>query len=267
MITLEIKNKDGAVVASARGERIAHTCERAYAEGDFLSVTAEGGHLVTQLDGALTESMIYLPSGTLKYTIPFGEKRAAYGENAFAGAGRVVKVRYAAEEEIRAYRNIALNSADKRGPAACYPHATANFVTRDESVFEERNAIDGHTKTDGHGSFPYQSWGGGAREDLDYKLDFGRTVEADKIVFYLRADYAGDHDTYWRSLTVELSDGTVIPAEFQKTGEPQTVSLGGKKSIEWLRLTNFKQAAMPLSWAALTEIEVYGADAVCPAKR
>ncbi len=261
MISLQVKNSEGKVLDAKEGGAIAFEYNGTYGEGDHIVLTAtEGKYLVIRLDEALNECMIYLPSGSMTYAIPFGEKLNAYGKESFSGDSHKIAVRYAAEEEIYAYRNVAINSHDKRGIDVCYPHALANFVTRDESTFEERNAIDGYTLNDSHGNFPYQSWGGGAREDVDFKLFFGRPVEADKLVFYLRADYKDDHDTYWKSLTVELSDGTEIVAEFDRTGAPQEVSLGGKRTIEWVRLKNFKQAANPLTWAALTEIEVYGND-------
>ena len=76
-----------------------------------------------------------------------------------------------------------------------------------------------------------------------------------KIDFYLRADFP--HDTYWKALDIELSDGNVIFAEFQETAEVQTVVFEPRVT-EYIHLTNFKQAAFPLSWAALTQIEVYG---------
>ena len=261
MIKLEIKNKNHDVLASYEGGIVCFTYDKPYSEGDYLSITApDSKYWVVQLDSELKECMIYVPSGKLDYAIPYGEKLMAYGSKAFVGILHTIKIRYAHEDEIYSYRNIAINSCDKRSIEACYPRAVANFVTRDESVFEERNSIDGYRLNEGHGPFPYQSWGGGAREDVDYKLFFGRPVEVDKAVFYLRSDYVNDHDTYWKSLDIELSDGTIIHAEFEKTPQGQVVDFGGKKTITWLHLCNFKQAAHPLTWAALTEIEVYGND-------
>lgn len=261
MLKLEVKNKNNELIEFAEGNDIEFIYADTYTDGDYLSITAtESKYLVVKLDEQLKECMIYLPKEKMDYTIPFGEKLKAYGKEAFSGDSHTIKVRYATEEEIYSYRNVAINSADKRGIDVCYPHAVAGYVTRDESVFEERNTIDGYTDTDGHGSFPYQSWGCGPREDTEYKLYFGRPVEIDKLVFYLRADYVNDHDTHWKSLTIEFSDGSVIPATFVKTGEAQTILLDEKKNVEWIRLTDFKQAVTVLTFAALTEIEVYGND-------
>lgn len=261
MLKLEIKNKSGEILKSAEGNDIELVYSEVYNEGDYISITSpDSKYLVTQLDPELKECMIYVPSQMMDYAIPFGEKLNAYGQKAFAGESHIIKVWYASDEEIYSYRNVAINSADKRGIDVCYPHAVADYVTRDEAGFEERNTIDGYTNTDGHGNFPYQSWGCGPREDTDYKLYFGRPVEIDKLVLYLRADYVNDHDINWKSMTIELSDGTVIPAEFEKTGEAQTIELDGKKIVEWIHLTDFKQPVTPLKFAALTQIEVYGND-------
>ena len=76
-----------------------------------------------------------------------------------------------------------------------FPHASANFVTREDPCFYERNAIDGVMNNQGHGAYPYHSWAGGARNDLEFFLDFGRDVEIDKLVFFLRADFVHDAKT------------------------------------------------------------------------
>ena len=62
-----------------------------------------------------------------------------------------------------------------------FPHAYANFVTREEPCFYARNAIDGVINNQGHGNYPFHSWAGGARNDLEYTLDFGKEVEFDKL--------------------------------------------------------------------------------------
>jgi 4-deoxy-L-threo-5-hexosulose-uronate ketol-isomerase len=112
------------------------------------------------------------------------------------------------------------------------------------------------TENNGHGYYPYQSWAGGAREDLEFLLDFGKEVEIDKFIFYLRADFP--HDTYWKSLDIEFSDNIRIPAGFVETNRGQEIVLKQKKTTRTVKLTNFKQAAYPLSFAALSQIEVYG---------
>lgn len=68
-----------------------------------------------------------------------------------------------------------------------------DYVTRDEPCFFERNAIDGVLENKGHGNFPYHSWAGGARDDLEYYVVSGTEVEVEKLVFYLRADFPHEY--------------------------------------------------------------------------
>lgn len=72
----------------------------------------------------------------------------------------------------------------------------------------------------------------------------------------MRAD--SPHDTYWKSVDVEFDDKETITAYFEKTSEGQKLSLSTAKATKKIHLTNFKQAEMPFSWAALSQIEVYG---------
>lgn len=257
MLTLKICDKNNNILAEENGENIDFLYEKKYNEGDRIEIS--GSEFMTvQLSEKLKESIIYVPGKTLSYEIPFGEKLAAYADGAWDGDKNRIRVGKTPEEEIYSKRNIALNSAAKRFEKTYFPYAEANYVTRDEAGFEERNAIDGVIETAGHGVYPFQSYAGGAREDLEYYLYFGRKVEIEKIVFYLRADFKDDHDTYWKSLNVEFDDGEKIGAHFIKSGEAQVLELKRPKITEKIHLTDFKQISYPLSWAALSQIEVYG---------
>ena len=129
-------------------------------------------------------------------------------------------------------------------------------MTRNEPCFFERNAIDGVCENKSHGNFPYHSWAAGAREDLEFYLDFGAEAEIEKIVFFLRADFP--HDTYWKSIDVKLDGGETFTAEFCETADGQELVFDERKTTKSIHLTNFKQAVYPFSWAALSQIEVYG---------
>lgn len=51
------------------------------------------------------------------------------------------------------------SAAEKLGQVAAYPHAYANRVTRNEVSFFARNAIDGRTESNGHGtSYPSREY-------------------------------------------------------------------------------------------------------------
>lgn len=90
---------------------------------------------------------------------------------------------------------------------------------------------------------------------MEYWIYFGADVETEKIEFFLRADFP--HDTYWKSIDIEFSDGTRVNGNFEETSKAQTISFE-KKTTKFIHLTNFKQAVKPLSWAALSQIRVYG---------
>lgn len=105
--------------------------------------------------------------------------------------------------------------------------------------------------------------GAAAHVRTTFQLDFGRTVEIDKVRLFIRCDFP--HDTYWKSLTIQFSDGSSQDVMINKSADPQEVVFP-KKKITWLKLVNFKQASQPLGWAALTEIEVWGNDVAPVAK-
>ncbi len=227
-----------------------------YSQGDKIVVKSDSEFLSVQLDDYLEESIIYIPCNGFSFEIPFGNLMVGYDKNAFSGDRHRYKISEPDESVKYGTRIISKNSVDRRGQKRYYPHSYANLVTREDPCFYERNAIDGVCHNESHGGYPYHSWAGGAREDLEYYLDFGTDVEIEKIVFYLRADFP--HDTYWKSLDVEFSDKSIAHAEFIKTAEGQELILDEKKTTRTIHLTNFKQAELPFSWAALSQIEVIG---------
>ena len=257
MLKLEILNKDKSVIFEASGQSIDCVYNGQYNEGDRIVIHKKDMEFISvQLDEALAESIIYAPSSSVEFEIPTGNLRRGYDEKAFLGDAHKISVKEADENEAYGFRNIALNSHDVRGKKKYYPHAWANLVTREDVCFFERNAIDGIRCNQGHGEYPYHSWAGGAREDLEYYLDFGAEVEIEKFVLYLRADFP--HDTYWKSVDIAFDDGTKETANFEKTADGQEIVLPEIKKTRKIHLTNFKQAELPFSWAALSQIEVYG---------
>ena len=223
--------------------------------GDIFSVSAPGIEFMkVQLDKTMKESVIYCPSGSFEFSVPEEGEAVGYAPEAFSGFYH--NIRISESEEAYENRLISQNSLDRRGQTRYFPHARANLVTRDQPCFFERNAIDGVCRNDSHGDYPYHSWAAGAREDMVYTLDFGGETEVEELTFYLRADFP--HDTYWRSLNVVFSDGSVEKASFLKTAEGQTLPLSEPKKTSKIILKDFKQASEPLSWAALSQLEVKG---------
>ncbi len=254
---LKIINKNKEVIFSQIGQAIDCIYEGEYCEGDKITVSAQGvEYIKVKLDETMKEAIVYAPNGSMELEIPFGNRRVMYDKDAFLGASHRLIASEATDEEAYGIRNIALNPYDMHGKARFFPHAYANLVTREDPCFFERNAIDGVCDNSSHGGYPYHSWAGGAREDLEYYIDFGTEVEVEKLLFFLRADFP--HDTYWKSIDVEFSDGSRESASFSKTAEGQALILEEPVLTKTVHLTNFKQVSYPFSWAALSQIEVYG---------
>ena len=257
MLELTILDKDGKVLASQKGNEIDLSYKGEYKEGDVIRIKKPDMDFVAmKLDDAVLESIVYAPTASFTYPVPTGDFKRGYAPEAFSGNVHHLTVREVSDEEAYGTRNISQNAHDIRGQKRYFPHAYANLVTREDVCFFERNAIDGILENEGHGDYPYHSWAGGAREDLEYFIDFGTEVAVEKLIFYLRADFP--HDTYWRAVDVEFSDGTRETADFIKTKEGQVLTLPEEKLTKTVHFTNFKQASFPFSWAALTQVEVYG---------
>ena len=256
ILELKIVNKNGDELLYQKGESIKAEYSSTYNEGDKIVLKTKMCDFVeVKFDETMPESIVFVPGSGFEFEIPFGGLMAGYSPEAFSGEKHIISAKEADEYAYEA-RNIALNSHDRRGQKKYYPHVYANLVTREAPCFFERNAIDGVCDNSCHGDYPYHSWAAGAREDMEYYIDFGSEVEVEKLVFFLRADFP--HDTYWRSLTVEFSDGTREVVDFVKTADGQELILPEPKTTKIVHLTDFKQAEYPFSWAALSQVEVYG---------
>ena len=260
IINLKLIRENGDVKFKAYGNEIDEHFHGEYEPGDkFRIELCDGAFVKLKLDPTLAESIVYVPDGTFEFAVPFDrERQACYAPGAFDGDDHRIVVSEPTDAEIYADRLISLNSHDRHNVPKYYPHAVANFVTREDPCFFERNAIDGVIDNSNHGFFPYHSWGGGLREDLEYELHFGTDVEVSSVVLFLRADFP--HDTYWKECDVEFSDGTKVHADLIGTADGQKVDFE-PKTTEMVKLTGFKQQRLEdgsLSFAALTQIEVYG---------
>ena len=273
MLLLKVINKKGEIKILEKGIEIKANYCGEYQAGDRIEICLDGVRTVAvKLDGAMAESLLYVPNKKFTFYIPNdAELQACYPPQAFKGSEHVIWAREVSDEEFYSTRNISLNAFDLHVKTRAYPHASANFVTRNEPCFYARNAIDGEKNNQGHGQYPFHSWAGGARNDLEYTLDFGTEVEIDKILFYLRADFATDpgtgapHDSYWKSIDVEFSDGEIAKASLKMDNthlnpenlKPQELVLDKKRTTK-IKLLNFVQVTEILGFAALTQIEVFG---------
>jgi len=260
-ISLRVVDKGGCVVCEARGEEFADlVCGRVYEEGDRIELEAseKDCYLNWQVDDAVGPAFVYLKEKA-SYQIPFGEERESYSPRAFTGELHYLYAEAAGREEIECYRNLALNPADQRGAAVCFPHASANVETRGEAVFAARNAIDGVRANLSHGPWPYQSWGINRREDAAMRVDFGRKIWTDKVVLYTRSDFP--HDNWWVQVTLKFSDGSTLEFPLEKSVKAHVLDFPGRET-EWVEFCNLIKAEDPSPFPALSQIEVYGRNLV-----
>ncbi len=260
MLSLKLLNKDGEVRFKAYGEQIDEHFHGEFEEGDRVRIDLDGEEfLKVRLDPTMEEALIYVPDGTFEFAIPFGyERRACYAPGAFAGEDHRMTCSVPDEPEIYADRLISQNSHDRHNIPKYFPHAVANFVTREDPCFFERNAIDGVRENTSHGPYPYHSWGGGLREDLEYEVHFGCEVEVRSVTLFLRADFP--HDTFWKEADLIFSDGTTVHTDLRGTAEGQTVEFPPIRT-EFVKLAGFRQQRLEdgsLSFAALSQIEIQG---------
>ncbi len=259
MLCLKVIDKNQISVAVGRGEREVNlVVSREYEEGDriFLEVSQKPCYVWLQVDDALGKSLVYVKED-IQYKVPFGEQRINLSPKVFSGKRHLIHVREAYEFEWKAYRNLAWNVNDQHENSMFFPHASANVETRGEAVFAAKNAIDGVTANHCHGEWPYESWGINRNPDARMKLDFGREVEVDRLIAYLRADFP--HDNWWERATVTFSNGESMELSLKKTDEGQEF-LFDPKRISWLELSHLIASGEPSPFPALTQLEVYGTD-------
>lgn len=260
-LTLLVKNRSGEIKAEATQEEYVNlVLKEMYQEGDKIVFHTNqiNEYYVIQVDDAMRESLVYITTNEFVYTIPFGEKKISYSPKAFNGNIHLISARRAMDSEIHTYRNLAENSIDQHGDNGCFPHASANVETRGEAVFAARNAIDGITENHSHGEWPYQSWGINMQDDAEITLDFGRTVEIDKMELYTRADFP--HDNWWEKGTITFSDGSELVINLTKTDQAQQISFP-KKTVEWVKLGQLIKADDPSPFPALSQWKVFGGQA------
>lgn len=263
-VSIAVKDGSGTVLAEGKGEL---TYNGTYTRGsDTITFEAPIGakYMMVQADeyvGIPTgsgdsytygESMVYAPDGKVIFTVP--EKTSAYDPMAFEGETHKITARAATEEEIKQYRNLAVNPLDQRPDTNSFPHAITNSVSGSRAQYEPRNAIDGFTVGGGDGSFPYQAWKGTAAEGLEFSVLLGRTASVDKVELSLRS-HADDGS--WSGAVLEFSDGSELPITLQNTNDAQSFTFPEKK-ISWVRLKNLE--AVGSGCAALSEMKVFGSD-------
>ena len=259
-LSISVNGAGGTLLASSSGKGETYLVyEPEYRPGDCLCVTTEAADqfLILQLDDALPPAYVYCKGTALAFPVPFGEARNVYSARAFTGSRHYLHVRLARTEEIAARKNLALNPWATHEPGGPYPYASANVETRGEMVFAAKNSIDGWKASSSHGEWPYTSWGINQDPSAAWRLDFGRTVEVDEAVLYLRADFP--HDAWWKEASLHFSDGSSLVLSLKKTAAGQRFSFPSRQA-EWVVLDSLIKADDPSPFPALTQIELWGRD-------
>lgn len=206
----------------------------------------------------LPESIVYIPGKNGQLKIPAFEN-SSKGPIEFKGKDIQVSIEKASYQDLTTYRNLAFNPYDwQADKATFFPHIKANSECRNQHLFSARNTINGLTKNNKHSNWEDRSWGPEKINNPKMEIDFGRLVEIDKIVIYIRADFP--HDGFWKSATIKFDDGSLENIILKKTGSPQTFRFPIKR-IKSLKIEDLDQA-LPLNWCALTEVEVWGKEAL-----
>ncbi len=279
-LRLEVRDAQGAIVAqSGKDARSAHETstalafDREYQPGDRI-VLHGPSRMAVRMDDRMPECLVYPanPGVGFSFDIPSGQgepaTRSPFSQDSFAGNSHRLTARTLTAEERVGYRNLAMNACDQelqppsvegtpaQQPASVFPHASTNSVSRSLPDFRARNAIDGMTQNGHHGVWPYQSWGPQLRDDLWWKVEFGRPVELDKIRLMVRADFP--HDSYWKSAVIEFSNGESVSIQIGQSAEFQDFTFP-KRKVEWVRL-NKLVSVDPAKWCSFIEVEAWGHD-------
>ncbi|MGF1995678.1 hypothetical protein [Enterococcus casseliflavus] len=263
MLTLSLIDTNGDLVETRQHSQETYLAykNRKYSPGEkiVLETSETPAYVWVQVDEALAPSLLYLKKNRWEFhIITEGELRRAYSPKIFNGERHYIRAWLPAEYEVKAYRNLALNTHDQKDESGAYPHAHANVETRNDSTFFALNAIDGMIANESHGSFPYQSWGINQKADAEITIDFGREILTDKVAFVLRGDYP--HDSYWTQVTIVFSDGEAIDFNTTNVLSRQFFTFAEKKTTS-ITLKNLIKHADNAPFPALTEFEVYGSDA------
>lgn len=258
MFKIELYDGNNNLLKTKSDERRAYLgYEGELPEGSYLRVAAPAdSYAWVKVDKCIEKSLVYLPDGSLTYRFPFKrEAKEALPMEAFSGDRFYFSVEAPDETDLTRRRNVALNPIDQKDCNGSFPHASANVETRNESVFFACNAIDGILSSDGHGRFPYASWGINRQENAAIRIEFGRRVRIDGLGLFLRADYP--HDSFWTQVKVSFSDGSEETLQTTDREGVQEFSLKAR-DVEWAELSDLKKHGDESPFPALTQIEVYG---------
>ncbi len=257
MIKLSIYNGENELLKESNDEeRAMLVYEDEYSEGDYIQLTcSEKGFYEIRLEDTLPPTIVYI-TDKVKFTLPYrSEQKSGYSPRSFIGTQHLITANIAEPEQVSVRRNLAYNPHDQRGTEGMYPHATANVETRNETLFEARNVIDGIFTNQNHYPYPYHSWGINQNPKAELTVEFGLPVSIDSVVLTLRADFP--HDSFWIKATLEFSDGSVETVDLVKTERRQIFKIT-KTNVTWVKLKDMIKNDDESPFPALTQIEAWG---------
>lgn len=261
MIRISVYHEDALLTTKEAENEVFDVYKAEWQEGDRIVIEAGEypAYVSVRLEDTVGEGTVYL-TGPMSYEIPFGFmiQGFRFSDTAFKGAMHYLHARLLSEEEQGNYTDLLCNPYDQHDAETVFPHMTANAETRGEPIFHAINVNTGLVANDDHWGYPYGSWGVDKNPEAKITAHFGRPVNVDKLVIYLRADFP--HDNWWPEITLSCSDGTVQKLSMKKTGEGQAFELH-KKGLTWLSIDNMIRSDEPAEWPALSALKAYGTNA------
>ncbi len=260
-----ITAKNKTYTATGEGMVILYTDVK-YSANDKITVTLPAGekYLALSLNSRVGEAIIYCPNGKFTYTLPNTNTIFPNTMDSSSGINyknNTITARLVTAEELATKHNLALNPYDLKDAKGSYPHASTSNVNDNNLYWEARCAIDGFTANEGHGEYPYQSWGpnSNVKPTDHFTIDFGREVTVDELVVVIRADFP--HDSYFTGCTVTFSDGSTKQINLTNSEMEQVIDLGGVTTTS-IKLSGFtvETAGATTPYAALTEVKCMGTE-------
>lgn len=298
-IQLLVRNGEQTLAKAEGSGRVHLVYQPKYKKGDQVLLKVDhAGFYRLCLEDTMPWCTVYLPGTEAVWPVPFGLDRAGYSPRSFVGEKHLIRAEQVLGTEAGSansagygnqengalieerheqgnpnpageVNNLSWNPYDAAEVKGMYPHASTNVtyanslrnrIFPDRGLFAARNAIDGYTCNESHRLYPYQSFGVNRMEDAWLKVEFGRSVDLQYVVLWLRCEFP--HDTCWKSAEFVCihADGseTVHSLAFQKTMEPQRFELL-EQNVTSVRMLNMKLLDEP-GFAALTELKVYGTE-------
>lgn len=254
-IRITVYNSENIAVADkVDAAYVALFLERKFQPGDRIEITAQPGEFLNVFFQGIGTAQLYFKNGKYVFEIPFGEDRLAYVPGIFDADVYEISARYIRMQGD--FRNLSVNPLDTRGDTGVFPHCTATIETRGEAVFAARNTVDGNLEADGHGGWPFTSWGEGEDPGAEIKIDFGRQVEIEQVWIYLRADYP--HDNYWETAVLQADNGEELLIHLKPVNGAQRF-LWSPGKVSWIKMKDMqKNEENPSPFPALTQWTVWG---------